>query len=90
MKLAGSNSEEELVQVQEHIIGLLESSKCVLKNWASNSSQVLDNIPSKGRAQRPSFDPEDIPSIKVLDLHWDPYAVVFGYNTNSQDEIDEM
>lgn len=61
--IAGADSEEELVRVQEHIIGLLESAGCVLKKWASNSSQVFDRIPSADRAQRPLFDPEDMPSI---------------------------
>lgn len=82
--IAGDDSEEELVRVQEHIIELLESAGCVLKKWASNSSQVLNRIPSEDLAQRLSFDLEDMPSIKVLGLHWDPYADVFGYHTNSQ------
>lgn len=57
----------------------------MLKKWASNSSLVLDRNPSKDRAQHPSFDPEDMPSMKVLRLHWVLCADVFGYHTNSQD-----
>lgn len=83
--IAGADSEEELIRIQEHIIGLLESAGCVLNKWASNSSQVFDRIPSEDRSQRPLFDPKDIPSIKVLGLNWDPYADTFGYHTNSQD-----
>lgn len=83
--VAGADTEEELLRVQEHVIGLLGSACCVLKKWASNSNRVLDRIPLEDRAQRPSFDAESTPSIKVLGLHWDPYTDAFGYHTSIQD-----
>ncbi|XP_015377512.1 PREDICTED: uncharacterized protein LOC107171770 [Diuraphis noxia] len=51
----------------------------------SNSSRILDCIPSEDRANCPSFEPKDEPSLKVLGLHWDPATDAFGYHTNVED-----
>jgi len=83
--VVGGNTEAELVQVQNHTIGLLRSAGCSLKKWCSNSSIILDSIPPEDRAKCPSFEPKDEPSLKVLGLHWDPVTDVFGYHTHVQD-----
>ncbi|XP_022160658.1 uncharacterized protein LOC111026817 [Myzus persicae] len=39
--VVGRNTEDELLHVQNHIIGLLQSAGCRLKKWCSNSASVL-------------------------------------------------
>ncbi|KAE9523284.1 hypothetical protein AGLY_016232, partial [Aphis glycines] len=80
--VVGRNTEEELNQVQNHTIGLLRSAGCSLKKWCSNSSRILDCIPPEDRANCPSFEPKDEPSLKLLGLHWDPVTDAFGYHTH--------
>jgi len=83
--VVGRNTEAELSQVQDHTIGLLRSAGCSLKKWCSNSSKILDRIPPEDRANCPSFEPKDEPSLKVLGLHWNPAIDVFGYHTHVED-----
>lgn len=83
--VVGRNTEAELSQVQNHTIGLLRSAGCSLKKWCSNSSRILDCIPPEDRANCPSFEPKDEPSLKVLGLHWDPVTDTFGYHTHVED-----
>lgn len=78
--VVGRNSEDELLHVQNHIIGLLKSAGCKLKKWFSNSDSVLKYVSPV--VSRPSFDPENEPFIKVLGLHWDLHYDVFGYRTH--------
>lgn len=75
----------KLSQVQNHTIGLLRSAGCSLKKWCSNSSRILDCIPPEDRANCPSFELKDEPSLKILGLHWDPVTDAFGYHTHVED-----
>lgn len=82
--IAGADSIEELLQVQDDVICLLRSACCKLKKWTSNCRQALDRVPLEDRVVRPTFDPKVAPAIKVLGLHWEPGADVFGYHINSR------
>jgi len=83
--VVGRNTEAELSQVQNHILGLLRSAGCSLKKWCSNSAKILECIPPDDRVNCPSFEPKDEPSLKVLGLHWDPVTDAFGYHTHIED-----
>lgn len=66
--LVGKDAEEELIRVQNDIIGLLGSAGCLLKKWCSNNETILNRVPPDDRVQRLSFDSKDDASIKVLGL----------------------
>jgi len=54
----------------------------MLNKWCSYSDSVLKCVSPEDVVSCPSFDTEDEPFIKVLDLHWLPHGDVFGYHTH--------
>ncbi|XP_050524447.1 uncharacterized protein LOC126896054 [Daktulosphaira vitifoliae] len=80
--IIGRDTEEELLVAQDHIIRLLSTAGCTLKKWCSNSEKLINRVPPDDRAQRPSFDPKDESTVKVLGLHWNTQSDTFGYHTN--------
>lgn len=82
--LTGANTINDLTLKQNNLIGLLQSGGFSLKKWASNCSEILNNVPNEDRTiESLSFDPKDDSSIKILGLHWDPSSDVFSYHTSS-------
>ncbi|XP_050423619.1 uncharacterized protein LOC126835225 [Adelges cooleyi] len=80
--ITGADTEDELLLVQQDVIGLLRSGACELKKWSSNSPCVLRDLPVEDCAQQLSFDPKEDQSVKVLGLHWDTQKDAFAYHTN--------
>lgn len=83
--IAGAETEDDLLRVQQDIIGLLQSGACELKKWSSNSPVVLNHLSAEDCAQQLSFDPREDKSVKVLGLHWDTHIDAFAYHINMSD-----
>lgn len=45
----------------------------------------MDGIPLDDRAECPSFESKNEPSLKILSLHLDPVTDAFGYHTHVKD-----
>ncbi|XP_060871376.1 uncharacterized protein LOC132945621 [Metopolophium dirhodum] len=80
----GADTEELLLRRKTDIVGLLRSCACELSKWTSNSTAVLESVPSGDRVQAISFDPQEEHAVKVLGLHWDTNTDKFVYHTSLQ------
>ncbi|CAI6359149.1 unnamed protein product [Macrosiphum euphorbiae] len=80
----GADTEELLLSRKEDIVGLLRSGACTLSKWTSNSTAILESVPSDDRVQSMSFDPREEHAVKVLGLHWDTNIDSFAYHTSLQ------
>lgn len=52
-----ADTEEQLLQLQKQIIGLLRAGGCEFKKWMFNSQLVLHQVLSEDCVQQTSFDP---------------------------------
>lgn len=85
--VVGADTEDEILQKQDHIIRLLRAGGCKLKKWTSNCHSIFKRLSSTDRTQLLSLDPKDDCSVKVLGLHWDTLADNFGYHTNITESL---
>lgn len=81
--VTGADTEEELLRIQDQIIGLLHTGGCDLKKLTSNCPRILRQIPIQDCMSQTSFDPKDDHSVKVLGLHWDTRSDQFAYHTQA-------
>jgi len=70
--------------LQSDLITILGQFGLELKKWASNSSQLLDKIPSEDRATGSlPFNDDNSPQVQVLGMKWNPDDDTFNYNVSS-------
>ncbi|KAF0736570.1 Integrase catalytic domain-containing protein, partial [Aphis craccivora] len=70
--------------LQSDLITVLGQFGLELKKWASNSSQLLDNIPPEDRAAGSlPFNDDHSPQVQVLGMKWNPDDDTFNYNVSS-------
>lgn len=79
--ITGAETVNETIVLQLQVTQLLAQGGLELKKWASNCSEVLQNVPIEDRVKELSFDPKDNCSVKILGLYWDPVADVFSYRS---------
>ncbi|KAL4121517.1 hypothetical protein QTP88_014012 [Uroleucon formosanum] len=80
--IAGADSVEDIVLLQQQVIKLLQSGSFQLKKWASNCSNILQNVPREDLAMDSFFEPNDIQAVKVLGLYWNAKEDLFGYRSS--------
>ncbi|XP_062713874.1 uncharacterized protein LOC134290713 [Aedes albopictus] len=82
--LSGVDSEEEGIEVCSQMIDLLQSAGFKLHKWASNSPNILYNIPAELREDRSllELDSSSTP-VKTLGLLWQPDDDVFRFKIPS-------
>lgn len=85
--VAGADSVEEVLMLQQELISLLGRGSFILKKWSSNCVEVLENIPVEDRTLSPLYKPKDEQAVKVLGLHWEPELDKFGYHVNTEEVI---
>lgn len=78
---------EEAVSLQEELIALLNSGGFMLRKWASNRSQVLQQLPEEHRETPIQFDDDKNLSIKVLGLQWLPANDSFSFTTSPTNAV---
>ncbi|XP_062540956.1 uncharacterized protein LOC134208994 [Armigeres subalbatus] len=69
--LAGSSSAEELKAILKQVTGMVESAGFSLRKWASNSSEVLSDIPLEFHEKTTTLDLDNESSVTTLGLQWD-------------------
>lgn len=80
--IAGADSLDNVVLLQQQVIQLLQKGCFELKKWASNCSIIIKNIPREDLASDSFFEPNEGQAIKVLGLYWDSKEDLFGYRSN--------
>ncbi|XP_058444243.1 uncharacterized protein LOC131425935 [Malaya genurostris] len=58
---------------------MLNSAGFPLKKWASNSCEVLAEIPEEDRAMKPVFDLQEDQSVSTLGLVWEPKTDILRF-----------
>lgn len=84
----GGHSEEEgLIQLQKELIQLLQKGGFELRKWASNSPQLLANLPVEYYEKPLTVTPADGPQFSVLGLLWKPNIDAFTYRVKLNDKL---
>lgn len=79
--MTGSNDLSETIRLQQQLISILDSGGFPLRKWASNSHELLAQVPVQYR----EVDSVDIfKSIKTLGIHWSPLSDIFSFKINQQ------
>ncbi|UYV77667.1 hypothetical protein LAZ67_15001855 [Cordylochernes scorpioides] len=63
---------EEAQFLIRQIIALLAEGYFPIRKWVSNSPKMLDFLPGDQEGINQFFDFKDLPSVKLLDILWDP------------------
>ncbi|UYV77665.1 hypothetical protein LAZ67_15001849 [Cordylochernes scorpioides] len=63
---------EEAQFLIRQIIALLAEGYFPIRKWVSNSPKMLDFLPGDQKGINQFFDFKDLPSVKLLDILWDP------------------
>lgn len=77
--LTGTYSMEDAISLKHELVSLLKLGGFELKKWASNHSQLLQD------ATKPDEEitfRDDISTIKVLGVKWQPKSDCFSYEVN--------
>lgn len=79
-----SGSIQEAQALKGDLISILGKFGLELKKWASNSSHLLENIPSEDRAAGSlPFNIDNSPKVQILGMKWNPDVDTFNYNVSS-------
>ncbi|XP_055633852.1 uncharacterized protein LOC129774177 [Toxorhynchites rutilus septentrionalis] len=70
--LSGADTVESAIQIRQEMTAMLSAAGFPLKKWASNSPEVLVDIPEEDLAFVPYHDLQDDQSVSTLGLIWDP------------------
>lgn len=79
--LTGAYSVEEAILLRKELVGLLAAGKFTLSKWASNYQDVLSDV-SKGNSGEILVFGEEMNTINILGLNWNPQADTFFYTIN--------
>lgn len=77
--VSGANTIEEALELQTQLKQILQAGGFTLRKWASNSAQVLEQVPEIDRESLLSLDDSENPAMKILGLQWDPSSDSFRY-----------
>ncbi|XP_058816948.1 uncharacterized protein LOC131680246 [Topomyia yanbarensis] len=70
--LSGADDVQSAIRLRQEVSAMLTSAGLPLKKWASNSSEVLAQVPQEDLALLPLHDLQDEQSISTLGLVWEP------------------
>ncbi|XP_053691498.1 uncharacterized protein LOC128740013 [Sabethes cyaneus] len=65
--------------LRREVSAMLESAGLPIKKWASNSLEVLEDIPREDQAIQPWYDLQDEQSVSTLGLVWEPRSDSLGF-----------
>ncbi|XP_063543203.1 uncharacterized protein LOC134751690 [Cydia strobilella] len=75
--LTGANDVEQATKLQSRITQAMANGKFEMHKWASNSPDVLKNIPSSEKTNQPSVEIKLDDTIKALGIKWNSHHDVF-------------
>ncbi|XP_058826381.1 uncharacterized protein LOC131686180 [Topomyia yanbarensis] len=70
--LSGADDVQSAIRLRQEVSAMLTSAGLPLKKWASNSSEVLAQVPQEDLALLPLHDLQDEQSVSTLGLVWEP------------------
>ncbi|XP_058840849.1 uncharacterized protein LOC131696319 [Topomyia yanbarensis] len=70
--LSGADDVQSAIRLRQEVSAMLTSAGLPLKKWASNSSEVLAQVPQEDLALPPLHDLQDEQSVSTLGLVWEP------------------
>lgn len=79
--MAGSNSLQEALMIQEQLNKILQSAGFKLRKWCANHPALLQGIPQKDKAPQLDIGNDENCSIKTLGLTWHPKSDEFEITT---------
>ncbi|XP_055527034.1 uncharacterized protein LOC129719668 [Wyeomyia smithii] len=77
--LSGAPDVQAALQLRREVSTMLRSAGFPIKKWASNSIEVLENVPPEDQAIQPWHDLQDEQSVSTLGLVWEPRSDVFSF-----------
>ncbi|XP_065088848.1 uncharacterized protein LOC135710257 [Ochlerotatus camptorhynchus] len=72
--LSGASDVEAAIILRREITAMLSYAGFMLKKWASNAHEVLEDVPPEDLAIQPIHDLQDEQTISTLGLLWEPTA----------------
>lgn len=83
--VTGFESLEKALQAKSEVIELLKRGNFELRKWASNSPEVLADLPPEHCLTAPvTLDVDENNTLKVLGLKWNPHSDCFFFTVNPQ------
>uniref|UniRef100_A0A182YRY9 Uncharacterized protein n=1 Tax=Anopheles stephensi TaxID=30069 RepID=A0A182YRY9_ANOST len=79
--MAGAQNEQSASTLQQTITSVLKEYGFILRKWASNSNNVLNNIADEDLAIRESHDLLAEATVTTLGVTWYPREDVFSYKS---------
>lgn len=73
----GSDTMEEALETQKQVLSILSSAGFHLRKWASNTVQLLKDIPDSDQEKTTVLDFDAKSSIKTLGIQWSPISDCF-------------
>ncbi|XP_053686410.1 uncharacterized protein LOC128735951 [Sabethes cyaneus] len=77
--LSGADTAESAIRIRREMSAMLSAAGFPLRKWASNSPEVLADIPTEDRAFAEYHDLQDDQSVSTLGLIWDPRSDVMRF-----------
>ncbi|XP_055632944.1 uncharacterized protein LOC129773372 [Toxorhynchites rutilus septentrionalis] len=77
--LSGADDVESAIRIRREVSAMLASAEIPMKKWASNSVEVLEDIPPEDRSIQPWHDLQDPQSVSTLGLIWEPITDIFRF-----------
>ncbi|XP_036329698.1 uncharacterized protein LOC118741830 [Rhagoletis pomonella] len=80
--LSGGHSVEIATEIRKQVTLALRSAGMELRKWSSNSSAVLDGIPTENRSDSNALQLNSSDTVKTLGILWQPNKDVFKFRLN--------
>lgn len=84
--ISGANTVAEALKLQNQLMNILKRGGFELRKWASNSPQLLQDLPQEHLESPVFLETSNQPHITVLGLHWSPSTDHFTYKLNFPQE----
>ena len=78
--LTGAQNLQKAIELRSELIFLLKKGGFNLRKWASNHSQLRNELSSDASSSHLSLDPTE--TVKTLGIHWDSMTDSFLYTVN--------
>ncbi|XP_065091192.1 uncharacterized protein LOC135712154 [Ochlerotatus camptorhynchus] len=77
--LSGADDVESAIHLRQEMSAMLSAAGFPLKKWASNSPEVLADIPEEDLAFAPYHDLQDDQSVSTLGIIWEPRSDMMSF-----------
>ncbi|XP_062556609.1 uncharacterized protein LOC134221434 [Armigeres subalbatus] len=78
--LIGAETSEEAKRLRQELCNIFSAGGFHLRKWASNSAEVIEEIPEEDREMKGPIDLNEPSTIKTLGIHWQPCSDKFLFS----------